>query len=162
MPTYMFFPGIDGNVTEVDHKKWIECSSFQFGCGRSISGTAPGATMNREASLCSISEIVVTKPADEASQALLREATIGTVPGKTVKIEMTTTGQGNKPVVFQQYELENTMISGFSVSSGGDTPTESVSLNFTKISYSIKPRGEDASAGAAKRGYFDLSTGQGT
>src|SRR5882672_3127737 len=100
MPIYAKIGDIKGNVTESDHKQWIECSSFQFGCGRSISGTATGATMNREASLCSVSEIVVTKPADESSQALLREATIGTVPGKKVTIEFTRTGPGNKPMVY--------------------------------------------------------------
>jgi len=32
-----------------------------------------------------------------------------------------------------EYTLTNTMISGWSTSSGGDRPSESISLNFTKI-----------------------------
>jgi type VI secretion system secreted protein Hcp len=36
-------------------------------------------------------------------------------------------------VSFQKYVLTNTLISGYSLSSGGDRPSESISLNFTKV-----------------------------
>ena len=49
-----------------------------------------------------------------------------------VTIKFTTTAKG-KVETFLTYELENAGLSGYSLSSGGDMPTESLSLNFTKI-----------------------------
>jgi type VI secretion system secreted protein Hcp len=157
----MDFDGIKGDVTESTHDKWIELSSLQFGVGRGIGGTAPGASKGREASLCNISEITVSKPADSASQDLMREAMIGAVPGKTVKIELTRVGPGDEPIVYTSFELEETMISGFSYSSSGDQPHESLSLNFTKITYKMSQQETDATTGNPKLGYFDLRTAKG-
>ena len=47
-------------------------------------------------------------------------------------------GRDEQQGIFGGYlsiELENAMISNYSVSSGGDRPTESLALNFTKITY---------------------------
>jgi type VI secretion system secreted protein Hcp len=161
MAIYMEYDGIKGDVTEEGHKKWIECSSCQFGVGRAIGGTASGASRGREASLCNVSEITITKPADAASQDLMREAMIGAVPGKKVKFEFVTTGRGDKAETYTTFELENCMISGFSLATGGDRPSESLSLNFTKITYNMSQGGETGELDAAKRGYFDLALAKG-
>ena len=50
-----------------------------------------------------------------------------------VKIEITQTDDSGKHVSFQKYVLTNTLISGYSISSGGDRPSESLSFNFTKF-----------------------------
>jgi len=57
------------------------------------------------------------------------------IGGKAVKVqlELTQTDNNGKHVSYQKYVLENTLISGYSVSSGGDRPSESLSLNFTKV-----------------------------
>jgi type VI secretion system secreted protein Hcp len=54
--------------------------------------------------------------------------------GKTVKIDFaqTATGQSGNPV-YLQYELTNTLISGYSLISGGADPHMTLSLNFTKV-----------------------------
>jgi type VI secretion system secreted protein Hcp len=41
---------------------------------------------------------------------------------------------------FLAYELSNCGLSGYSTSSGGDAPTESLSLNFTKIMFTYTER----------------------
>jgi type VI secretion system secreted protein Hcp len=66
-----------------------------------------------------------------ASNLLLKEA----LGGKAVeaKIELTQTDNSGKHVSYLKYILTNTLISGYSISSGGDRPSESISLNFTKI-----------------------------
>ena len=147
MPIYTKYDGIDGDVTEQGHDKWIELGSLQFGVGRAIGGTASGAAKGREASLCNCSEITVTKPADSASQDLMREAMIGAVPGKTVKFEFVTTGQGDSAETYTKFTLEECMISGYSLSSGGDRPMESLSLNFTKIQFTAFPQNPDGTFG---------------
>ena len=73
MPIFMHYDGIDGNVTAKGYEKWIEVQSFQFGSGRGIS-TPTGGSENREASAPSVSEVVVTKLMDKASQVANRLA----------------------------------------------------------------------------------------
>src|SRR4051812_16488362 len=135
MAIYLKYDGIDGEATHEDHKQWIDIGSMQFGIGRAIS-TPAGSTANREASEPSVSEITVTKSMDGASPKLFTESATGNV-GKVVKIDLVSTGSpGNTYVT---YTLTNTLISGYSVSTGGDRPTESVTLSFTKIEYKFIP-----------------------
>ena len=74
---------------------------------------------------------------DIASVPLLMDATLGEL-NTTVKIKFTTTTK-NELMTFLTYELTNCGLSGYSVSSGGDMPTESLSLNFTKIMVTPTP-----------------------
>lgn len=120
---------IKGDTTQGKHVDWISLNSFQFGVGRGIS-TPVGAAQNREASEPNVSEVVVTKDLDSASLLLLQEATTGK-DGKLVQIDFCTTDNEGSP--YLTVKLENTLISGFSTSSGGDRPSESLTLNFTKI-----------------------------
>jgi type VI secretion system secreted protein Hcp len=130
MAIFLKYGDIKGETTQVTHKEWIEVNSFQFGVGRGISSGVGGGS-KREATAPSVSEITVTKTMDVASPLLLKEA----IGGKavTAKIELTQTDNKGTHVSFQKYILTNTLVSGYSVSSGGDRPSESLSLNFTKI-----------------------------
>ena len=130
MPIYMKFQSIPGAVTTEGFSKWIELQSFHWGVGRSI-GTAQRGSLSREHSEVSISEITVTKLMDISSPKLLLDSVAGKLDNK-VEIKLTTTTKG-KVETFLTLKLEDTGISGYSVSSGGDMPVESLSLNFTKI-----------------------------
>lgn len=145
MAIYMHFgDDIKGAVTTEGFVDWIELNSFQWGVGRGV-GSPTGSDKEREASAPSISEIVVTKVMDVASNKLLMDALAGEL-GTTVEIKFTTTTK-NQTGEFLTYSLEKCGLSGYSVSSGGDRPSESLSLNFTKISVTYK--GID-SAGASQ------------
>ena len=135
MPIYMQFPGIEGPVTAKGYKGWIELESCQLGTNRNVKNpTVSGG--NREASVPSVSEVVVTKVQDSASGGLFRAALIGT--GKKVNIDFVK----GKEAPYLSLEMENTLISSYNVSghggSGNDRPMESLSLNSTKISYTTK------------------------
>jgi type VI secretion system secreted protein Hcp len=155
MPIYMNYDSlaVKGDVTEEGHKNWIELNSFQWGVGRGISSPT-GASADRESSAPSISEITVTKATDAASPKVLNEALQG--EGKTVIIDFTRTDKG-KLQVYLTYTLTNTMISGYSISSGGDRPSESLSLNFTKVECKHIPGGADVKAGAPEAVTYDLA-----
>ena len=130
MAIFMKYGDMNGEVSAEGYKEWIELQSFQWGVGRGISSGVGGAS-KREASAPSVSEITVSKTLDAFSPLALKEAIGG--EGVTVKIDITRTdGKGNH-VAFQKYILEGTMLSGYSLSSGGDRPSESLSLNFTKF-----------------------------
>ncbi len=130
MAIFLKYGDIKGETTQVTHKDWIEVSSVQWGVGRGISSGVGGGS-KREASAPSVSEITVTKSFDIAYPLLLKEA----IGGKAVqvKLELTQTDNSGKHVSYQKYVLDGTLISGYSISSGGDRPSESLSLNFTKI-----------------------------
>jgi type VI secretion system secreted protein Hcp len=130
MAIYMQWKAIDGAVTTKGFEKWIEVDSFQFGVGRGI-GTAARGAATREASEPSISEVVITKRLDKASTKLFQDATGGDLSA-TVTFKFTTTTK-DKVETYLAYELTNCGLSGYSLSSGGDAPQESLSLNFTKL-----------------------------
>ena len=108
----------------------------------------------RHASAPSISEIVVTKQQDVATTKLLDEALQG--EGKTVVIDFCKTDKG-KLEVYMAYKLADVMVSGYSVSSGGDRPSESISLNFTKVEFKLvsMDKANKGAGGAAVT--YDLS-----
>jgi type VI secretion system secreted protein Hcp len=131
----MLYGKIEGDVTTQGFKNWIELNSFQFGVSRGVSSGAGGAT--RESSSPSISEIVVTKYFDKSSAKLYQDSVAGSFDSK-VQIKMTTTTQ--KAVeTFLTYDLTDCGVSSYSQSSGGDAPTESLSLNFVKIMVTPTP-----------------------
>jgi type VI secretion system secreted protein Hcp len=138
MPIYMRYDGIVGPVSR-QKQRWVELQSVQFGSTRSTNSPS-GRGTNREAP--SVSEIVVTKLQDAASTDLFRESVWG--EGKKVVIHFVKDDPKAGPKVTEKeayliIELENVLISGFSASGAhGDPdalPMESMSLNFTKITY---------------------------
>lgn len=130
MAIYMKYASIKGEVPQTTHKDWIEVQSFQWGVGRGV-GQGLGGGSQRESSAPTCSEVVVTKVFDISSPLLLKEALGG--KAVEVKVEITQTDNSGKHVAFQKYVLTDTLISGYSISSGGARPAESISLNFLKI-----------------------------
>lgn len=138
MPIYMEYEGIKGSATGT-HQGWIELESCQLGSGR---GSAP-----------SVSEIIITKFQDDASTHLFREALYG--KGKKVTIDFAKADG----TVYMKVELEGTLISNYNVSGhGGDShskPMESLSLNFTKITFTVTAADSKSSKDKAM---WDLAT----
>jgi type VI secretion system secreted protein Hcp len=135
VPIYMKFGSIPGDVTTDGYKDWIELNSFQYGVGRSVSSGAGGNT--RESSAPNISEIVVTKHFDKASAKLYQDSVAGTFDTK-VEIKMNTTTK-QKTETFLTFELTDCGVSSYSLSSGGENPMESLSLNFLKVMVTPTP-----------------------
>lgn len=154
MAIYLKYEGIDGEATHDSHKKWIDVGSLQFGLGRGIS-TPSGSTANREASEPSVSEVTISKLMDGSSPKLFTESATGAV-GKKVEIHLVSTGSPG--VTYVEYTLTNALISGYSISSGGDRPSESVSINFTKIEYKFIPYDDKNKAGTPVTVSYDLSS----
>jgi len=150
-------PSIQGGVTTKNYEKQFEVTSLQFGIGRGVGSPIGGAT-NREATTPSVSEIVVTKNLDEASGGLIKEAYSGAGKATAVISFVRTNEKGG--VTYLEMTLTNVMLSGWSISSGGDKPTESLSFNFTKIETKITPQKEDGTPGAAYPVTYDLALQQ--
>jgi type VI secretion system secreted protein Hcp len=153
MALYMKYGDVKGAVTTDGFKDWIELNSFQWGASRHIGTAARGAT-TREHSEPSISEVTVTKLSDVASPKLFLDSVAGKLDSK-VTIKFTTTTKG-KVETFLTYELENTGLSHYSLSSGGEAPMESLALNFTKITETFTGHDPGISGSPETVGY-DLS-----
>jgi type VI secretion system secreted protein Hcp len=127
---------IKGEVTSEGHEGWIECTSFQFGTGRGI-GNPTGTAATRETGSVNVSEIVITKINDVASEPLFRES----LDGKAADciIEFTKSNDAGGFECYIQLTLGECLVSSFSMSSGGEKPVESLSLSFTKITYKYIP-----------------------
>ena len=151
MAIYMQYDGgkIKGAGGQGNHQDWIVIKSIQWGVGRSVS-TDVGIKKEdgtREASEPSISEVVITKEFDKSSVLLSQESTTNN-KGKDVKIDFCSTANEGAP--YLQIILSNCLISGYSVTSGGDRPSESISLNFLKIEYN------EAGTQAPNKSSYDL------
>ena len=149
MTIMLEYEGVEGESTIEGFAKWIQLSSAQFGVGRGISSAFGGST--REGSIVSVSEITVTKQADGSTIKLLEEALHGKL-NKIVKIAFLRTGAGTVQE-YLSFELNGTGLSGYSMSSGGDRPSESLSLNFDKFILKYNPIGDDFAGSPATVGW---------
>jgi type VI secretion system secreted protein Hcp len=126
---YIKIGSIDGEATDPKHPQWIVLQSMEWGTSRSITTPAGG---NREASSPSISELTITKKLDRSSPALFLNAVGGSAAIETVTLELVDT---TNSAVFYRLTLSDVLVSSQSNSgaTGSDKPTETISLNFTKI-----------------------------
>jgi len=158
MAIYLKFGSVNGDVETEGYSKWIELGSCQFGAGRGISSPA-GSAARREASAPSLSEVAVTKEFDQTSNAMFEAATAGT-KGTKAEIAFTRSGVGTgsgKQIELLRLTLEESLISGYSMTSSGDRPTESLSLNYTKIELKYTPMTDAGGAGDPVTSTFDLT-----
>lgn len=149
MAIYLKIDGIQGDATEANHTNWITIDSMQFSTAREVKARI-GGTAVREFSEPSVSDVTVSKPLDRASGGIFREALVGN-QGKTYQIDVTSTGQGG--TVLLTYILSHVMVSNYHISSGGDRPEESITLNFAKVEVTFNPIGGSRSVTS-----YDLAT----
>jgi type VI secretion system secreted protein Hcp len=136
------FLEIEGIAGETEDRA-IPLNSFSFGASNSTTACEGGGGAAREASAPSVSEIVVTKITDASTPRLALACAMGKHFDKvTLRVLQTDdTGQATPYLV---YKLENVLISSYSLGgSGGDRPMESLSLNYTKITFEYKPQSAD-------------------
>jgi len=118
----------------------IEILSFSFEVTQG--GTSGGGA--------SVHDLVVAKHLDSSSPKLLLACAMG---GPLAEIHIRVCGAGGCTQQYLEYELEDAIISSYQIGGGssGDTvPTESISMNFAKISLHYVE--QDARVALAKKG----------
>jgi type VI secretion system secreted protein Hcp len=149
-----FATQIKGDSIVTGHTEWITISKLQMGVGRAIS--VSGGGKDRETSNPSFSELTLTKSTDIASADLFMQAVCGRSLGKAEIHFMQTGGADKQDQTYLEIELTDAIVSSYSSNSGGDRPTETISLNFTQISYKYDAFNGDAiTTGTAKK--WDLA-----
>lgn len=138
MAIYFKNDKVKGSTTTKGFEDQIELSSFQWGAGVGVSSARGGSRTTSEPS---VSEITGTKTTDKASELLFKSLLKGDAIGKaTISF---TAASGGEAVAYATLDIEDVIVSGFSMSSGGDFPTESVSFNFTKFDWSFTGRDQE-------------------
>lgn len=145
--------GIKGETQQEGYAECIAAQSLQWGVGVGVTGGFGNA--QRETSLPSFSEMVFTKSFDSASNDIATCCSRG-FSLDLVKIHFVKNA-GEGVLEYLTYELTNAIISGYSVSSGGETPTESISLNYTKIKSKYTAQATDHSAATPHEFEYDIA-----
>jgi type VI secretion system secreted protein Hcp len=141
MPILMKYEGIPGESKIQGYQKYIEVDSFDFGLGRRITA---GTQSTREGGTVSLSEIVVTKRTDNTTIKFFEQACVGKMD-KKVEIAFVRTGDKSNEY-FLKFELDATTVAGLSFKSAGGAdarPTETIHLNFNKMTIHYNPVGDN-------------------
>jgi type VI secretion system Hcp family effector len=137
-PIYMKFDGIDGDVTAQGHQGWIDIESYQWGASRAGAAAAPMLRVSANPPTGQgAGMITFRKRIDKATPLLARSvASKQRLPRMTVELPAPAGQQG-----YYIYELEDVIVS--SVTPGGQqgaVPMESISMNYSKITWRHMPQ----------------------
>ena len=132
---YLQLDGIEGESTNETHPKWIEIDSMQWGESRPASA---GPSRAGVAGRTCASDIVVSKPLDKSSIGIMNNLALMGKAIPKAKVSFTT-NNGDSEQEYLLYELASVSVTGYSVASGGDRPSESVSLHFSTGKVTYKP-----------------------
>ena len=123
-----FDGAIRGAATDRQHLRWIDVHGMTVGAARDIASA--GGT--REISAPALGEIRLTKRVDVASSRLFLAAVAGN--SSYAKVTLDLNSGIDQPLI--RLELENVLLGAQSGSASGlAVATESISLNFEKITY---------------------------
>jgi type VI secretion system secreted protein Hcp len=149
---------IPGESTAKGFEKKIEIYSFSWGASNPV--TIGSSATGIGAGKVSISSFNLMKKTDIASPKIFMACAKGEHIAKVIVTLRKASGAGGQ-VAFLIYTFEKVMVESvqWSGSTGGDdTPTESVSLAFGKVTIEYKPQGADGKVTAGTPVVWDLTT----
>jgi type VI secretion system secreted protein Hcp len=135
---YLKCDKLKGSSTDANFKDQIELNSFQWGAGLGVGSPRGG---DRTTSEPSVSEITTSKQTDKSSELIFKALLKGDPVGQCI-ISFVAASKGES-IAYASVTLEDVIISGFSMNSGGDFPHETVSLNFTKFDWMFLGRNQE-------------------
>lgn len=156
MPIYMKIEGLDGESQNDHYRGWFEVYSYSWGETQSTNHAGGGGA---GVGKVSFSDLSLMKSTGKSSSKLFFTCASGRhIPAVQIEI---TTNRGENEELYLRYKLTDVLISSYQVSGdGGSTPTESLSLNFTKIEYMQRhflPNGQ----AQEETNYWDIRRNQG-
>jgi type VI secretion system secreted protein Hcp len=151
--------GIDGECKLEGYDKKITLTSFSHGLQQPM--TMDPSNQERTTGRVNCQDLSFTKQMDAATIHLLNAINTAKNLQTTKLYILKATGEeaeGQKLVL--TIEMENTMISSYSLSGGGGVPMESISFNFTKISWNYTPQTETGALGGNIPTNWNLAKGK--
>jgi type VI secretion system secreted protein Hcp len=153
---FLKIEGVPGEATRKGFEKQMEIQSFSWGASNpsTIGGGQGGGGGGR----VSVSSFNVMKKTDASSPILFQACCKGDhFPTAVVTLNK---AAGATALDFIKYEFDEVYVDSvqWSGSSGGDdTPSESVSFSFGKVSITYTPQNKDGSKGSPAVGAWDLT-----
>jgi type VI secretion system secreted protein Hcp len=146
---FLKLEGIPGESKDENHKDWIIIDSFSWGATNSSPGRGSGS--GGGAGKVSMNDLSFTQLANKSTPLLMAAC----ATGKHIKegiISVRKSGGDGKPQPYLTYKLQDVLITSYSLGgSAGDHPSEELSLNFSKVSFSyLGGDGESSSASCGK------------
>jgi type VI secretion system secreted protein Hcp len=151
---FMKIDGIEGESTDAAHKGEIEVDSFSWGLSQSGVASATGGAGSGKVQF---QDFHFMSPTSKASPKIF----LGCATGQHYK-EATLScrkagGDANSArATFMVVKMNDVLSSSYQNSGSGEQPTESVSLNFTKIEFSYRPQNSDGALGEAVTAGWDI------
>lgn len=139
--------GIPGDSTNAQHAGEVDLTGVRAGL------TGGGAAVCGATNRVVFDPIVVEKQVDRASVPLAARATTG-AHLRTVRITLLSTGA--RPIAFLTYDLSDARVVSIRQVKRGNTLTEEVAFDFSRIAYTFVPQNADGSPGASIPFCFDL------
>ena len=149
---FLKIDGIDGESQDDKHKNEIQIGSFSFGAANSGSG---GSNLGSGTSKVQVQDIHFTKQIDKSSPNLF----INCCSGKHIPTAVLTVRKaGENPQDYFTITMTEVTISSHNISGhdGGGMPSDTFSLNFSKVKHEYKTQSADGTLGGAITKTYDL------
>jgi type VI secretion system secreted protein Hcp len=149
---FLVIDGIPGESTDARYPNAIKIEGFSFG----VTGYVPLIGGGGGAGKPVFSDISFTKIIDKSSPLLFLQCAQGKhIPSATLYCRKA----GERPTEFYVIKMTDVLISSFQTSGSSDAlPTETLSLNYTKIELSYTPQKPDGSPGTPVETGWDIET----
>jgi type VI secretion system secreted protein Hcp len=153
---FLKIDGVDGESSDSSHKNEIELLGFSFGASQPGSaGRGGGAGVAK----VQVHDFQFSKSFDKASPKLFEACATGK---HFPKVTLTCRKAGGSQQEYLKVILSEVLVSSTQDSgSGGESlPTESVTLNFSKIEIEYKPQDDKGALGGVVKAGWDLAKNQ--
>ena len=161
MAIYIKLGDVTGNVTEKEWAGWVNLDSCSFASHRHVEMTT-GATADRSRNHPQLTPISISKPSDNATEALMRHAIVKS-EGVDAEIVFVVPTGDNKVEATQKMKLTDVIVAGYnqSASKEGDV-YESLELTNSKIDVEVISRDTSGKGPTPKHVIYDVKTGVGS
>lgn len=152
---FLNIAGIPGESTDRDHPDWIEVFSYSWGASVAVAATSGGGGAGK----ATVTDLFVSSALSQASPKLFLAVMNGKVIS-TATLEGVRQAGDARPVPFLRLSLENVLVTGYQSSAADETPFDTFSLAFGRISYSYWLQQDDGSLGDEQVVRWDVKAGK--
>jgi len=146
---------VEGESSQKGHEGQIDLLSWSWGESNSGSSSEGGGSGSGKVNM---QDFTFSMKINKASPALFKSCANGS---HIKEGTLTCRRAGKEPRPYLSIKFTDCLVSSFQTggSSGDEVPTDSISLNFSKIEYSYTPQKPDGTLGTAIPAAYDLKTG---
>lgn len=132
---FLKIDGVPGDSRDSKHKDEIDVLSFSWGVGRK-SGLLGGPPVGKP----TLQDFDFVMPVSKASPLLMVGSAKGTHFKKAL---LTVRTAGDQQLEFYKVTMEDCLVSSYQTSASSDVPSEQISLDFAKVTFSYQPQRPD-------------------